>query len=157
MNRFLFCAYFAILSSKGVYHMATHIATSLFDNGIRNCKECRRDLPDDYLEDVCPACKERILFSNVKEFIRENDVTEFDVAKEFNIPLFKVKGWIREGRIEYKELQQPAMKNLHCQKCGKEISFGSLCTECLRKANISGSAALMPNSSDEEKFRFLQK
>ena len=137
--------------------MATLMAASLFDNDIHTCKECRRELPNNYKEEICPACKERILFSEVKDFIRENDVNEFEVAQKFNIPLFKVKGWIREGRIEYKELQRPSMKNLHCQKCGKEISFGSLCTECLRKANISGSASLLPNGSEEEKFRFLQK
>lgn len=136
--------------------MATHLTESLFKNNMKACKECHRDLPAEYKDDVCPACKERILFSQVKDYIRENDVTEFDVAKEFNIPLFKVKGWIREGRIEYKELQQPTVKNIHCQQCGKAISFGSLCTECLRKANISGSAAFS-SGSDDERFRFLQK
>ena len=136
--------------------MATLVSESLFSNNMRSCKECRRDLPEEYNEEVCPACKERILFSQVKEFIRENDVTEFDVAKEFEIPLFKVKGWIREGRIEYKELQQPTVKHIHCQKCGKAISFGSLCTECLRKANISGSAAFT-SGEEEDRFRFLHK
>lgn len=136
--------------------MATHITESLFDSGLKTCRECRRDLPGEYTEDVCPACKERILFSQVKDFIRENDVTEFDVAKEFSIPLFKVKGWIREGRIEYKDLQQPAVKHIHCQQCGKAISFGSLCTECLRKSNISGSASFS-SAEEEEKYRFLQK
>jgi RecJ-like exonuclease len=138
--------------------MATRLTESLFDSDIKSCTECHRDLPKDYPEDTCPACKERLLFSKVKDFIRENDVTEFDVAKEFDIPLFKVKGWIREGRIEYKDLQPKTMKNLHCESCGKEISFGSLCTECLRKSNISGSASAFPFSNDEEeKFRFLQK
>lgn len=136
--------------------MATHFTDSLFDNGLKSCKECHRELQDDYPGDVCPACKERILFSQVKDFIRKNNVTEFDVAKEFNIPLFKVKGWIREGRIEYKELQKSSVKHIHCQKCGKAISFGALCTDCLRKANISGSAALT-FGSEEDRFRFLQK
>lgn len=136
--------------------MATRLTESLFDNNHKVCSECHRDLPKDYPDTTCPACKERILFSKVKDFIRANDVTEFDVAKEFDIPIFKVKGWIREGRIEYKDLQPKTMKNLHCQHCGKSISFGSLCTECLRKSNISGNAAF-PFGTEEEKFRFLQK
>lgn len=137
--------------------MATRIAGSLFDNNVHGCQECHRDLPPDYPEEICPTCKERILFSQVKDFIRENDVTEFDVVKEFDIPLFKVKGWIREGRIEYKELQKPTVESLHCQKCGKAITFGSLCSECLRKENISGSATFTSGDSEDEKFRFLQK
>lgn len=136
--------------------MATRIMGSLFDHGIKSCTECHCDLPQDYKEDVCPACKERLLFSRVKDYIRENDVTEYDVAKEFDIPLFKIKGWIREGRIEYKEIKTPTVKNIHCQKCGKAIRFGSLCTECLRKSNISGSATFQSNE-DDERFRFLQK
>ena len=114
--------------------MATQKAESLFEHSESVCKECRRNLPPDYPGEVCPACKERILFSQVKDFIRENDVTEFDVSKHFDIPLFKVKGWIREGRIEYKDLDK-----------------------CLRKSNITGSAAFSSGSDEEEKFRFLQK
>lgn len=120
------------------------------------CKECHRDLPANYEGDLCSACKERLLFSKVKDYIRENDVTEFDVAKHFEIPLFKVKGWIREGRIEYKDLQTPALKNLCCQKCGKPISFGSQCTDCLRQSNVSGNATFNLDNL-EERIRFLQK
>ena len=135
--------------------MATLNSKSLFDSGIKACKECHRDLKPEYPEDTCPACKERMLFSRVKDFIRENDVTEFQVAEHFEIPLFKVKGWIREGRIQYKDVQTPTLETLHCTECGEPITFGSLCSKCLRKSNISGNAF----SSDEEdvRFRFLQK
>ncbi len=137
--------------------MATNLPSeSLFENSVRSCKECHRDLGKDYQDEVCPACKERLLFSQVKEYIRENDVTEFDVAEHFHIPRFKVKGWIREGRIEYKELNHSEkVESLHCQECGKAITFGSLCTECLRKSNISGNALLLDNP--DEYYRFLQK
>ncbi len=138
--------------------MATRLTESLFDNEIGTCKECRCNLPKNYTEDICPACKERILFSQVKDFIRENDVTEFDVAEHFSIPLHRVKGWIREGRIQYKELQaQPTMESLHCQNCGEAITFGSLCTKCLRQANVSGNAVYSFDQQTEERFRYLQK
>ncbi len=129
---------------------------SLFVNDIKVCKECHRDLKPDYTEEICPACKERLLFSRVKDYIRENDVNEFQVAQHFEIPLFKVKGWIREGRIQYKELQTPTVESLHCKECGEPISFGSLCSKCLRKSNISGNA-LFTSPEEEERFRFLQK
>lgn len=136
--------------------MATHYPVSLFDADTKVCKECHRNLGKNYPGDICPACKERVLFSQVKDYIRENDVNEFEVAKHFEIPLNKVKGWIREGRIEYKELNRPTVESLHCQECGEPITFGSLCTKCLRKANISGNAATTFEDVDE-RFRFLQK
>ena len=136
--------------------METSNSKSLFVNDIKVCKECHRDLKPDYTEEICPACKERLLFSRVKDYIRENDVNEFQVAQHFEIPLFKVKGWIREGRIQYKELQTPTVESLHCKECGEPISFGSLCRKCLRKSNISGNA-LFTSPEEEERFRFLQK
>lgn len=135
--------------------MRIQASESFYENP-DGCKECHRTLPKDYKDEICPACKERLLFSKVKDYIRANDVTEFDVAKHFEIPLFKVKGWIREGRIEYKDLKIPSLKNLHCQKCGKPISFGSQCTDCLRQSNVSGNATLNLDDLDE-RFRFLQK
>ena len=51
--------------------MATQKAESLFEHSESVCKECRRNLPPDYPGEVCPACKERILFSQVKDFILE--------------------------------------------------------------------------------------
>ena len=138
-------------------HIATQISKSLFNNEARSCKECRRDLKPEYPDDTCPACKERLLFNQVKEYIRENDVTEFQVSEHFHIPHFKVKGWIREGRIQYKDLQTPTMETLHCQECGEPITFGTLCTKCLRKSNISGNAIGKSGDEDDVRFRFLQK
>ena len=134
--------------------MATQIVHSLFDNGPKICKDCHRMLPKDCTDEVCPACKERELFSKVKDFIRENDVTEFDVADHFEIPLHKVKSWIREGRIQYKELHTPTIESLHCQQCGEPIAFGTLCPKCQRKLSSSGSVTI-PSSSHDNRFRYL--
>lgn len=128
--------------------MPASLRHHLFDN-FNECKECHRSLPKNYTEELCPRCKDRILFSRVKEYIRANDVTEFMVAEEFHIPLSKVKGWIREGRIEYKELQKPKIENMHCTKCGAPIRFGSLCAQCQRKSNISGATTYALKDKDE--------
>ena len=37
----------------------------------------------------------------MKDYIRENNVNEFQVAEHFGIPLSIVKRWMRELRIEY--------------------------------------------------------
>ena len=57
----------------------------LFDN-IKECKSCKRPLPPDYDEDLCPRCKEIQLFHDVKDYIRANDVNEYEVAEHFQIP-----------------------------------------------------------------------
>ena len=75
--------------------------THLFQNS-KYCKVCRRALPSDFEAELCPGCEENELFNRVKDFIRSRDVTEYQVADEFGLPLRKVKGWIKEGRIEYK-------------------------------------------------------
>lgn len=136
--------------------MAAYIANPLFSNNSKICTACYKNLPITYKEDICPPCKERLLFSRVKEYIRKNDVTEFQVAMQFDIPLQKVKEWIREGRIQYKELQVPVVESLRCQKCGEPIKFGTQCSKCLRKSNLSGSATFL-SGKDDDRFHHLQK
>lgn len=124
---------------------------------VKTCEFCGRELPDNYKENLCPNCMEHQLFQRVKEYIRANDVNEFDVATHFHIPLSRVKQWIREGRIEYKENTiQPSIKNLHCQKCGAPISFGTYCTKCLKKLNTNEITYVMPkNNGKSEHMRYL--
>ena len=74
---------------------------SLFDN-VKVCENCKRPLPYNYTEALCPRCLDMMLFREVKEYIRTHDVNEYDVAQHFNIPLRQVKNWIKEGRIEDK-------------------------------------------------------
>lgn len=126
---------------------------SFFHEDAKLCEGCRRVLPKNYKENLCHVCQERELFMEVKEYIRENDVTEFEVAEYFNIPHQKVRGWIREGRIEYKEFRTPVIETVFCQRCGEPIRFGNLCAQCQRQAKVSGTAM----HSTDERLRHLQK
>lgn len=123
----------------------------LFGN-YKYCENCRRPLSLTYENNLCPGCIEQQLFHKVKEFIRENDVTEYDVALHFDIPLSRVKRWIREGRIEYKDKRLNTI-TLQCIDCGAPITFGSLCSKCLRKKNTSGYSAAF--TADSSRMRFL--
>ncbi|SER42680.1 hypothetical protein [Lachnobacterium bovis] len=120
----------------------------LFDTDGKTCKICGRPINNDDDEIYCPLCKEHELFQQVKNFIRENDVNEFEVSSEFDIPLGKVKKWIREGRIEYRDTptvgKSARMRNLNCELCGKAISFGTLCPQCLKKQNSKGVGIGLP-------------
>lgn len=125
-------------------------------NDIRVCQQCGKVLSKLYREDICPVCKEINLFSQVKEYIRANDVKEMDVAKEFDIPIRKVRGWIKEGRIQYKiNDKKNKMGTIYCQMCGKPLEFGLLCHDCrkLKELEVVGNA----HKEDKASMRFLGK
>lgn len=125
----------------------------LFGN-YKYCDYCRKPLPVSYEKDLCPFCIEQQLFQRVKEFIRANDVNEYEVAKEFNIPLSQVKHWIREGRIEYKDQHLNAI-TMHCVECGTKIVFGTMCSKCTRIKNTTGFSKLDPE--DPGRMRYFEE
>lgn len=117
----------------------------------RECKQCKRILPKNCSGDICPTCVEINLFSEVREYIRNNDVNEFDVVEKFHIPRSKVKGWIKEGRIEYKEGTGTAkLRDCYCVDCGKPIFSGRLCADCLRKSHLKDNAYMGDKGSDSK-------
>lgn len=128
---------------------------TLFDN-IKFCTVCHRSLPESYEEDMCPLCQENQLFSEVKEYIRSREVTEYQVAEHFNIPQLLVKKWIAEGRVEYKE-QEQRIVNLHCSECGEPITFGTLCQKCYRAKYRTAGGYLTLQVGEKSKMRFLEK
>ena len=69
--------------------------------GRRRCEHCGQAIPRSSELNFCSNCLDGILFREVKEYIRENNVTAIQVSEHFNIPLGLVKQWIQERRIEY--------------------------------------------------------
>lgn len=121
------------------------------------CTYCGRPIPRNAEYFCCPQCQDLILFRQVREYIRENDVNEFQVADHFGIPLRMVKHWIREGRIEYKtDSDNRTIQALRCSRCGAPATFGSLCSSCLKllNKNVHGYGARVV-MDEEEKMRFL--
>lgn len=124
--------------------------------GVKQCVRCGRDMHEIYPKDICPVCEEIELFHHVKEFIRENvDVREQDVADKFNIPIGKVRGWIREGRIQYKEDKSEKIVDLKCKICGKPIAFGVTCAECHSLQQLQVVAGM--NKMEDGRMHFLGK
>ena len=66
------------------------------------CSNCNRPIARSQKGSLCPACEDMLLYSQVKNYILQNKVTEMEVAEHFDIPLQKVRQWIHDGRIEYK-------------------------------------------------------
>ena len=109
------------------------------------CEFCGRTLPKHYEGTLCPTCQEAQLFRNVRDYIRANTVNEYEVAEHFHIPLRQIKEWIREGRIEYHEVDTAStISGMHCQRCGAPVSFGTLCPNCLKLMNTQGRSVAPP-------------
>ncbi|MCD7826588.1 MAG: FeoC-like transcriptional regulator [Clostridiaceae bacterium] len=122
----------------------------------KTCKQCGVTLHPAYQQELCPLCIERNLFYEVKDYIRENEVNENDVAEHFDISVHKVRGWIREGRIQYKGEKKNAISGVACQICGKPISYGVTCTECYKLRQLQVVAKLK-KADPAEMHYFLQK
>ena len=130
---------------------------SLFGT-VKQCSNCKRILAGTYENDLCPACLDNQLFQKVREYIRKNDVNEYDVATEFHIPVKKVKEWIREGRIEYRFTGDGAIGNmagLHCLNCGAPVAFGSLCPKCMRQKNSAHGFGNNTSNESDNRMRFM--
>ena len=71
----------------------------LFDGG-KFCSWCHCPIPEDSENDLCKNCQASMEFREIRDYVREHDVNEFQLAEIFEIPLRQVKQWIREGRLE---------------------------------------------------------
>ena len=69
---------------------------TLFHNA-RYCKDCGTILLDSYTRDLCSNCEAQRIFDEVRDYIRSQDVNEYDVAKHFDIPVGMVQQWIKEA------------------------------------------------------------
>ena len=126
-------------------------------NETKTCGKCGRELHESYPHELCPTCMEIELFSEVKEYIRNNDVHEQDVAEHFNIPIRKVRGWIREGRIQYKGDTTEKISGIYCRMCGKPIAFGNLCPQCHSLQQLQVVSSYKKPSDTAGEMHFLGK
>lgn len=123
----------------------------------KSCVVCSRPLPLDYDKDFCPDCEDEALFKEIREYIRAHRVTEFELAEVFGISQSKVRKWIKEGRIEY-ATEENKVTSTQCARCGAQITFGTLCTECMRLLNGNKEVAFFAprgNKTDEHRMRYL--
>ena len=128
---------------------------SFFGN-YKYCEGCHQLLESSYEFDMCPSCIEQEVFKQVRDYIRSNDVTEYEVAERFALPIERVKGWIREGRIQYQD--KPGEKTLgqRCARCGALILQGEFCTKCLNFLRApKGTLVNNPFKDEESRMRFL--
>lgn len=135
--------------------MTTMLTEKNTSDKYKYCEFCGRTLPKHYEGTLCPTCQEAQLFRNVRDYIRANTVNEYEVAEHFHIPLRQIKEWIREGRIEYHEVDTAStISGMHCQRCGALVSFGTLCPNCLKLMNTQGRS-VAPAISPDSRMHYL--
>lgn len=102
---------------------------------LRNCKRCGRMFQFKGYSDICYNCytRDEIEFKRIKEYLYEHPFAKiFEVSSDLDIPVSKLKRFLREGRLEIVEKTNAF---LLCEKCGKPIRSGQYCDECLSQSN----------------------
>lgn len=145
-------------------HTSADEETRPYSTEYHMCRVCHITLPENYQDNICPMCQENELFMSVKDFIREYDVNENDVAEHFDIPISKVRGWIKEGRISYKEMRgirstDSSKAARICRECGMVLPPSckdNICKSCAniaeasKKKHIQGKLIATPNPLDQD-------
>ena len=97
-----------------------------------NCEHCGKVFNTTGFFKLCPLCTERDEkdFSMIKEYLSEHPFAKiFDVANDLNMPIRKIKRYLRESRLE---IIEPNNRFLFCEDCGKPIRSGKYCDECYK-------------------------
>ena len=101
---------------------------------VKNCPGCRKMYVPNALG-MCEACmvKEEEGFVAIRDFIEENNsCTLGELSKATGVPIKKILGYIREGRL----MPTPGMANeVTCKTCDEPITKGNFCDACTIKLN----------------------
>lgn len=113
------------------------------------CKVCKKLFHSLKEEKICPDCKEEQAdeFRKVKQYIREHKGAGIEeVSQACEVSHKQLLNWVREERLYFDDAAKVA---LPCLRCGKGISMGKYCNECL--ANYKDEVSAMETKKTEEK------
>jgi len=99
---------------------------------IRNCKTCGKIYNYDGFK-ICLNCRrlEDENFKKVKEYIYDHPGANIQVvSEETDVPVNKILGYLREGRLE---LASGSALILECERCGVGINTGRFCNSCTKE------------------------
>ena len=120
---------------------------------IINCPKCGKLFSNDSGA-ICALCRKEDLdvFEKVRLYIKDNpDRSIAEVAKETEVSQKKIIRYIREGKIE---ISEGMLEDVRCEACGKPLTTGRYCPECLNRlsSDLKGSiAGLSPSSAEAKK------
>lgn len=102
---------------------------------VRICNGCKRMFQYIAGPNLCPKCRQREeeMFQTVKDYLRENPGANMHhVSEETNVSVSLIEKFLREGRLQ---VSPDSPITLACEKCGRRITTGRLCSECKKEIN----------------------
>lgn len=96
---------------------------------LRNCPKCGRVFAYQG-KNLCRKCleAEEDEYLIVRRYVRDHPgANVFEVAAETGVEEEKILRFLREGRL----ISQGFTSNLECARCGRKISSGKYCEQCL--------------------------
>ncbi|NLY42399.1 MAG: MerR family transcriptional regulator [Clostridiaceae bacterium] len=134
---------------------------------MKNCARCGKLFTHIAGPPLCVKCREEDEkdFKKVKEYLYEHrGATVTEVATDLDIPVARLKRFIKEGRLEVIE---DSNLLIQCERCGISIKSGRYCDRCtieltkeLKKAaneSVNISKQILDRSERDEKMRYLHK
>lgn len=97
---------------------------------VKVCKVCRKMFQYVTGPEICPNCKrkEEEYFQLVKEYLREKPGADMvEVNDKTGVSMGLIEKFLRQGRLE---VTPDSPIKLTCERCGKRILTGALCSAC---------------------------
>lgn len=133
-------------------------------NKLKKCKRCGKFFVNDGVPSkYCHLCilLDNEDFEKIRDFLYENGAaTALEIEQNTGIPVKRIEGYLREGRLEIPANSPIFIK---CELCGKEIRTGKYCDECTLKVSkgLNDMKFSLSKKAEEEietgQMRYLNK
>ena len=110
---------------------------------LRNCSICGRLFAYQQGRTICSRCmdQEEEQYAIVRKYVRDHPgATVFEVAEETGVEEEIILQFLRDGRLQSRGFAEV----LECQRCGKIISSGKYCSQCLQDLDSQLRKAITP-------------
>jgi hypothetical protein len=117
---------------------------------LSNCVCCKKIIRNSN-EEFCETCKAQldIEFDAIKDYLEEHPgATIQQVSKELEIPVHRIKIYLRDERLEIIGGMGEGTFFLTCKKCSAPIKTGSYCEGCSR-----GLASAIQSTTNDMKTK----
>ena len=97
---------------------------------LRNCPQCGKVFMY-MVRNLCPACidLEEKQYEEVKDYLRKTPGAQLEqIVEDTGVDESKILRWMREGRLVVADTGGRPV--LVCQRCGRQVARGNLCTKC---------------------------
>ncbi|OON95699.1 MAG: hypothetical protein ATN36_00915 [Epulopiscium sp. Nele67-Bin005] len=98
---------------------------------LKLCRRCKSLFQYTGGKPICTACKkeEEQQFMEIRDYLRDNPKATFvSCSDATGVPVKLIEDFIKEGRLVLSPSSPMAPQ---CETCGKDITTGRLCQQCL--------------------------